>query len=44
MKLVTISPYVITIKKVWNYQIALMIKRQVFVKKDLPVQTQQNRH
>ena len=39
MKLVTRSHYAITINK-YKYQIALMIKHQIFVNKHLPVQTQ----
>ena len=38
MKLVTISPYAITMNK--YKQIVLMIKHQIFVNKHLPVQTQ----
>ena len=42
MKLVTISPYAITMNK--YKQIVLMIKHQIFVNKHLPVQTQWNIH
>ena len=31
-------------KQVWNDQIALIIKHQIFVNKHLPVQTQRNKH